>query len=181
MRPPRLGTLLAVGACLILVPTSAFALPKIGGHGNGYSLCDEQALHLYAEGMKSGHDFGRNRIEDGKMLKSGRVVPEPHPCAWRDYLDAQLHPPATVAIASSVYAPPPATSSVAPGSGGLPACTYEDTDPTATNSSSSAYGIHQIIPSTAQAYDCDLTTVGGQESCAQAIYADVGTSAWVGC
>lgn len=135
-------------ATLILVPAASFATPQIGAKHNGYSICEEQALHLYAEGMKNGLEFGRNRVEDGKLLSSGRVIPEPHPCQWRDYLDRQLHPPAPVVSApvdtGSGYAPPPATSS-----GGLPACTYENPgQPTVVNPTSQAGGIHQIIPST---------------------------------
>lgn len=48
----------------------------------------------------------------------------------------------------------------------------------AVNSSSGAYGAYQIMPSTASAYGCDLSTASGQDQCAAEIYADVGSSAW---
>lgn len=51
-------------------------------------------------------------------------------------------------------------------------------DYNAYNPSSAATGKYQILPSTASAYGCDLSTPGGQDECAAKIYADVGASAW---
>lgn len=51
-------------------------------------------------------------------------------------------------------------------------------NPTAVNPSSGAYGLYQIIPSTAAAYGCDLSTIAGQHSCAREILANQGPSAW---
>lgn len=50
---------------------------------------------------------------------------------------------------------------------------------TAVNPSSGAYGAYQIIPSTAAAYGCDLSTPAGQDSCAAKIWAGgAGRSQW---
>lgn len=45
---------------------------------------------------------------------------------------------------------------------------------------SGAYGKYQIMPETASAYGCDLSTPGGQDACATKIYAGgAGRSQWV--
>jgi hypothetical protein len=44
---------------------------------------------------------------------------------------------------------------------------------------SGAYGAYQIMPGTAQAYGCDLSTPAGQDRCAARIYAAQGASPWV--
>lgn len=44
---------------------------------------------------------------------------------------------------------------------------------------SGAYGAYQIMPGTASAYGCDLSTPGGQDRCAAKIYAAQGASPWV--
>ncbi len=48
----------------------------------------------------------------------------------------------------------------------------------AYNPSSGAYGRYQIIPSTAAAYGCNLSTPGGQDACAAEIWRNDGASAW---
>src|SRR5207248_4871022 len=92
-------------------------------------------------------------------------------------------------------APAPSTSSTSvssssagssAGAAGVPACASESgtnysTGPSNTNPSSGATGRYQILPSTAAAYGCDLSTPGGQDACAQTIYAHQGAGAWVGC
>lgn len=51
---------------------------------------------------------------------------------------------------------------------------------TAVNSSSGAYGKYQILPSTAEAHGCDLSTPAGQDQCAVEIYAGgAGRGQWV--
>jgi transglycosylase-like protein len=49
----------------------------------------------------------------------------------------------------------------------------------ARNPGSGAYGAYQILPSTAKAHDCDLSTPRGQDSCAAKIWSRQGSSAWV--
>jgi len=48
----------------------------------------------------------------------------------------------------------------------------------AVNPSSGAYGAYQIMPSTAAAYGCDLSTPRGQDACAARIWARQGPGAW---
>jgi hypothetical protein len=48
----------------------------------------------------------------------------------------------------------------------------------AVNPSSGAYGAYQILPSTAAAHGCDLSTSGGQDACAGKIMATEGRGAW---
>jgi hypothetical protein len=72
------------------------------------------------------------------------------------------------------------------GAGGVPACASESgtnysTGAANTNPSSGATGRYQIIPSTASAYGCDLSTPAGQDACAVRIYHGQGAGAWVGC
>lgn len=177
--------LLCTAAVAMLLPALTTATPEIGAKHNGLSICDEQALRLYARAHERfGADaVGRNRVDDGKLLESGRVVPEPHPCAWRDKLEAMLNPPEPVAasIPESV-APAPAPVSVAPAStgGGCVGMEAESGSAgyAAYNPSSGAAGCYQIIPSTAAAHGCDLSTPGGQDACAQAICATEGSAAW---
>jgi muramidase (phage lysozyme) len=68
----------------------------------------------------------------------------------------------------------------------VPACASESgtnysTGASNTNPSSGATGRYQILPSTAAAYGCSLTTPAGQDACAQTIYQHQGAGAWVGC
>lgn len=44
---------------------------------------------------------------------------------------------------------------------------------------SGAYGAYQIMPGTARAYGCDLSSPAGQDACAARIYAREGASPWV--
>jgi hypothetical protein len=48
----------------------------------------------------------------------------------------------------------------------------------AYNPSSGATGCYQILPSTAAAHDCDLSTPVGQDACAAAICSTQGSAAW---
>jgi Transglycosylase-like domain len=49
----------------------------------------------------------------------------------------------------------------------------------AVNPSSGAYGAYQIMPSTAAALGCDLSTPAGQDACAAEVWAVQGRGAWV--
>jgi hypothetical protein len=51
-------------------------------------------------------------------------------------------------------------------------------DYNAHNPATGATGAYQILPSTAQAHGCDLSTPGGQDSCAATIMATEGRGAW---
>jgi hypothetical protein len=89
--------------------------------------------------------------------------PPPSEPVW-----ASSTPPGSVASYGGPYAIP--TEIVMCESGG---------DPNAVNPSSGAYGLYQILPSTAAAYGCDLATVPGQDACAAEIWAGgAGRSQW---
>jgi hypothetical protein len=183
---PRLGMLLAGAACLILTAGPAFATPEIGQRHNGWSLCDEQALHYYATGMKRGFDFGRNRIEDGKLLRSGKVIPEPHPCKWRNYLDSQLSPPepAPPIDSSTISTAAPAPVTVAPASGDSGCVGMEAESGSAGYSAMSPtgyIGCYQLSPEHyAPGGACAGlgTDPAGQDACAATICAEQGAGAW---
>ena len=166
----------AVGRGAVNKPTAA--------HVRAY----ERAYHKVAH--KFGHRTpGRNIIEDG--VHGHRPVTDTEVVASIAVLDRMLAPPpapAATSVAPSTTGTPTTVSSTAPVStgGGLPACASESgtnysTGPSNTNASSGATGRYQITPGTAAAYGCDLSTTGGQDACAQTIYAHQGASAWVGC
>jgi hypothetical protein len=124
---------------------------------------------------------GRNIVKEG-VATSGAAS------------DAQVV--ASLAVLERMLVPAPTSSSTATsyssaggsaaGAAGVPACASESgtnysTGPSNTNPSSGATGRYQILPSTAAAYGCDLSTPAGQDACAQTIYAHQGAGAWVGC
>ena len=111
-------------------------------------------------------DVGQGCTNDGPYLGTQHYYPTPA----RSYRQASTY------------------SSAAGGGGasGVPACASESgtnysTGSANTNPSSGATGRYQIIPSTAAAYGCDLSTPGGQDACAGRIYRGQGAGAWVGC
>jgi len=130
---------------------------------------------------------GRNIVEDGTAGRG--PVTDAEVVASTTVLDRMLAPAPGVAAPVSSTTPAATTSSTSPvatGGGGVPACASESgtnysTGPSNTNSSSGATGRYQITPGTAAAYGCNLSTPGGQDACAQTIYAHQGASAWVGC
>jgi hypothetical protein len=68
-------------------------------------------------------------------------------------------------------------------SSSLPDCTWKPEsggDYYAANPSG-ARGKYQIMPITAEEYDCSLATKIGQEICAKRIYRREGTEPWVNC
>jgi hypothetical protein len=144
----------------------------------------ERAYHEVAK--RFGHRTpGRNIVEDG--IKGHKSVTDAEVVASTAVLDRMLAPPpvpaAPTAIASTTVS---STAPVASGAGGVPACASESgtnysTGPSNTNPSSGATGRYQILPSTAAAYGCNLSTPAGQDACAQTIYANQGAGAWVGC
>src|SRR6185295_4880968 len=86
--------LLSTAAVATLLPATVFGTPEIGQKHNGLSLCDERYLVLYQQAHDAGLDVGRNRVDDGKLLASGEVILEPHPCQLGRRIAAMLHPPA---------------------------------------------------------------------------------------
>jgi hypothetical protein len=128
---------------------------------------------------------GRNIIEDG--ISSHHLVTDAQVVSSLAVLDRMLAPAPTPAPSTATTsATTTSTAPVATGAGGVPSCASESgtnysTGASNTNASSGATGRYQITPGTAAAYGCDLSTPGGQDACAQTIYANQGASAWVGC
>lgn len=125
---------------------------------------------------------GRNIIKDG--VASGGPASDAQLAASLAVLQRMLAPPASTSTAAGSYGATAPVSSA--GAAGVPACASESgtnysTGPSNTNPSSGATGRYQILPSTAAAYGCDLSTAAGQDACAQTIYAHQGAGAWVGC
>jgi hypothetical protein len=120
---------------------------------------------------------GRNIVKYG--LASGKEPTRAQIKESIEVLDRILNPPPLVPVAQ--------TSTVgASYSGGVPAeleaiaqC-ESGGDYSAVNPTSGAYGKYQIMPSTAAAYGCDLSTAAGQDQCAVEIYAGgAGRGQWV--
>ena len=169
----------------IVVPATVLATPDIGEHDNGFSKLDERALAVYEDCWKAlGAQCGRNIVDDG--VADGTEPSDARVQEWTATMERWLSPPEPepTAIASSgtSVASAPATTSVAPASGGgCPSSMYAESGSagySAYNPSSGATGCYQVIPSTADAYGCDLSTPTGQDACAAAICEDVGASAW---
>lgn len=172
--------LIALAAVALIVP--AFALADEGTKGNGLSYCDENYLDLYAE-IDPG---GPNLVKDGL---NGEPAGEDRICRKVDVLYEIKKQEEAEALAAQQAADAAAAEAVTPtaaptsSSGGYSIPSYiveceSGGDYTAQNPSG-AYGAYQIMPSTASAYGCDLSTPAGQDACAAEIYSDVGTSAWV--
>lgn len=185
--PLRAGTTAVVAAALIpaaaLAP-AASAKPVSKAHARAY----EHAYHAVAH--KLGREVpGRNIVSDG-TLHGGRPS-DATTLASLTVLRRMLDPaPAPAATPSSDVSSSDASGEVTGGSEagapGVPACASESGDdystgPDNTNSSSGATGRYQILPSTAAAYGCDLSTASGQDACAETIYEHQGAGAWVGC
>jgi len=124
---------------------------------------------------------GRNIVEDG--VASGGAATDAQVVASLSVLERMLGPAPSSSSATTSYS---SAGGSAAGAAGVPACASESgtnysTGPSNTNPSSGATGRYQILPSTAAAYGCDLSTPAGQDACAQTIYAHQGAGAWVGC
>jgi soluble lytic murein transglycosylase-like protein len=91
-------------------------------------------------------------------------------------MEAQAQVPTPVSVAPVAPVAPPSTG----GPYAIPEYIVqcESGGNYAAQNPSGAYGAYQIMPGTAAAYGCDLSTAAGQDTCAGRIYADVGTSAW---
>lgn len=180
---------------IMAIPATALAangewsVPKVGTKNDGYSNADEKYLNLYVEAaQKFGvQAVGRNIVDDG-LNRPGTPAPSDSQVQTAsDRLDLMLHPPApapapaptTTTTATTTAAP---TTTTTTSSGGYTIPDYivqcESGGSYTAQNPSGAYGAYQIMPATAQAYGCDLSTASGQDQCAAAIYADVGPSAW---
>jgi hypothetical protein len=173
MRHVPLCAGVAVAAAAALVPAAATARPTTPAHAHAYEHAYRRVAHQLGTRVP-----GRNIVADG-TLRGGRPS------------DAETV--ASLAVLQRMLAPAPAVTSTAPssssysaGAAGVPACASESgtdysTGADNTNAESGATGRYQILPSTAAAYGCDLSTPAGQDACAQVIYEHQGAGAWVGC
>ena len=180
--------ILPAGAVLAAATPAAAgaAVPVSNGTVRTPTAAHERAYeHVYAQVVqKLGRRApGRNIVSDG--VSKGHSATDSQVVASLSVLERML-------VAATAPAPTstPTTATAAPssaaGAGGVPACASESgtnysTGASNTNSSSGATGRYQITPGTAAAYGCNLTTPGGQDACAQTIYAHQGAGAWVGC
>ncbi len=187
---------------LILPASLALAAVAPGGHAHKAPAANGAQAptpaharayeHVYAQ---VAHKLGR-RAPGRNLIKDGFAPHQPatdaETVASIKVLERMLAPaPATAPAGSTLRSTAPsggvATSQgSSSGAGGVPACASESgsnysTGSSNTNSSSGATGRYQITPSTAAGYGCNLSTPGGQDACAQTIYAHQGAGAWVGC
>jgi transglycosylase-like protein len=180
----RIVLAVALTAAAFLVP--ALAMGEEGTKGNGLSYCDENYLDLYAE-VDPG---GPNLVKDGL---NGEPAGEDRICRKVDVLygikqdelaaeAAAAEAAAAEAAAAEAPAEPTTTTTTTGTSGGYSIPEYivecESGGSYTASNPSGAYGAYQIMPGTASAYGCDLSTPAGQDACAAEIYSDVGTSAW---
>ena len=169
----------AVLAAAAVAPGVAAAAAPTRAHRHAY----EHAYHQVAHQLGA-RAPGRNIIEDGT---SHGAPTDAETVGSLAVLHRLLAPAPSVSSVSSTSSAVSAVSAVsAAGAAGVPACASESGDNYSTgsdntNASSGATGRYQIVPSTAAAYGCDLTTPAGQDACAQVIYEHQGAGAWVGC
>lgn len=167
-------------------PAVAAAAPTHGGPVKRPTPAHARAYErAYREVAKEfGHRIpGRNIVKDG--VAGGRAATDAQVTASLAVLQRMLAPaPSQATTSTSPTASAGVTTSA--GATGVPACASESgtnysTGPSNTNPSSGATGRYQILPSTAAAYGCSLSTPAGQDACAQTIYDHQGAGAWVGC
>jgi hypothetical protein len=161
---------IAVLTTAAAVPAVAAAQPTTRSHAHAY----ERAYHKVAHQLGA-RVPGRNIIRDG--MPDGHRPSDAQTVSSLSVLQRMIAPAAT--------ATSDATGDTA-GAAGVPACASESgtdysTGADNTNASSGATGRYQILPSTAAAYGCNLSTPAGQDACAQVIYEHQGAGAWVGC
>ena len=181
---------LTMGATAVAVsaaPAVALAQPPTAAHVHAY----EHAYHQVARRLGP-RVPGRNIIEDGvarsRRPTDGQTVASLHVLQRMLVPSAATPTTATATTAASTAVSTAVSSSpvTTTGAAGVPACASESgsdysTGASNTNASSGATGRYQILPSTAAAYGCSLSTPAGQDACAQTIYEHQGAGAWVGC
>ncbi len=160
---------IAVLTTAAAVPGVAAAKPTTAAHQRAY----EHIYHKVARQLGA-RVPGRNIVRLG--MPNGHRPTDAQTVSSLSVLQRMIAPAASVASPTGDVA----------GAAGVPACASESgtnysTGADNTNPSSGATGRYQILPSTAQAYGCDLSTAAGQDACAQVIYEHQGASAWVGC
>lgn len=133
---------------------------------------------------------GRNIRKHGIKTKTGTRDARPNELRESIAVFRRWLAPPPVAKVAIAVAPTATQSSTPVGSTGATSSTGRYTIPTdivmcesggnyEARNPSGAYGAYQIMPGTASAYGCDLSTHSGQDSCAAKIYAAEGRSPWV--
>lgn len=157
----------------VLVPTLSSA--DEGTEGNGLSYCEEAYLDLHDEIQPDGPNIVKNGLPDGPAPSDDRV------CRKVDILVDMREDIQQAEIAEAQVPSGSATTTEGTSSGyTIPSYIVEcesGGDYSAQNPSG-AYGAYQIMPGTAAAYGCDLSTPAGQDACAAEIYAAEGASPW---
>jgi hypothetical protein len=175
----RLIAATVVAAATFVVPAVAQADPHTRC---GSVRVKEQYSRLYyanakAHGVRSsGRNIRRHGLTGG--AKSGCVHLRRSIRTFRRWLAPPPAPVARVDVAPSSSRTSPQYTG---GRYAIPASIVQCEsrgDYNAVNPSSGAYGAYQVMPSTAAAYGCDLSTPGGQDACAAEIWAKQGRGAW---
>ena len=175
-------------ALAVAVVAAAFFLPAIangdqGTKGNGLSYCEENYLDLYGKVQPDGPNIVKDGV-DGQPATEGRVCRKVHVLYRMEEQQIAAAQAAEAAKAAEAAPAPAETTTTAPttSSGGYSIPDYivqcESGGDYSASNPSGAYGAYQIMPGTASAYGCDLSTPAGQDACAAEIYSDVGSSAW---
>lgn len=171
-------------AVLAFVAT-VFAATANGNEGtkdNGLSYCEENYLDLYAQVKPDGPNIVKDDLPNGEEPTDGRVCRKVKVLYQIKQEQIAAEQAEAAAAAETTTTTTETTTTTTDSSGyAIPEYIVEcesGGDYTAQNPSG-AYGAYQIMPETAAAYGCDLSTPAGQDACAAKIYADVGTSAWV--
>lgn len=171
-RATTLAAACVTAAAILVLP----AISPAGERAKWFDGYEIEYLRAYETAHEADLDVGRNIVDDD--LASGEAPGRKRVEVSTARMRAWLNPPepeTVEPVVSATYEAPAA----APASGGCPSyMAGEASSPTATNSLSGAYGCFQVIPSTAEAFDCDLSTMAGQYSCMEAICAGQGNDAW---
>lgn len=174
---------MAALAIALLVVLTAPAL----AHGDETNRHKYLVLHNQCEKVVGDTPCGRNIAHEGVKAKKGERPARNGEIAksivrLRSMIAAATAPEPASSPARSSEAGGQTAPTSTPQTGGGGGCTGMDKESgnsySAVNSSSGAYGCYQIMPGTAAAHGCDLSTPGGQDACAGRICATQGPSAW---
>jgi len=182
--------MLRIAILAVALSAAAFFVPTAGADegtkGNGLSYCDENYLDLYRQVDPGGPNLVKDGLDgdeagEDRICRKVKILYD----LRQDELAAQAaaeQAAAETAASESVGADTPTTTTDT-SSGGYSIPEYivqcESGGDYSASNPSGAYGAYQIMPGTAEAYGCDLSTAAGQDACAAEIYSDVGSSAWV--
>lgn len=126
---------------------------------------------------------GRNLVRQGVQTKNGTRPPKKTELRESIEVMERMLNPAPAPVAEPTYTEPATTTSTTSTGGySIPESIVmceSGGNYNAVNPSSGAYGAYQIMPGTAAAHGCDLSTPAGQDSCAAEIWATQGRGAWV--